>query len=94
MFPQLDSKGTAKPDKFNSNIYTYHKTRPQVSREGTRNGALTVEMVDHQMGTEYLDSSYMMLRIFLASLCYLSPTKEGHRGGAAAEQMMLYKKKI
>lgn len=35
----------------------------------------------------------MMLRIFLALLCYLSPTKEGCRGGAAAEQMMLYKKK-
>lgn len=47
VFPQPGSKGTAKPDKFNSNIYTYHKTRPQVSREGTRNGALTVEMADH-----------------------------------------------
>lgn len=35
----------------------------------------------------------MMLRIFLALLCYLSPTKEGRRGGAAAEHMMLYKKK-
>lgn len=49
VFPQLGSEGTAKPGTFNSNIYTYHKTRPQVIREGTRKGALTMEMTDHQM---------------------------------------------
>lgn len=49
VFPQLGSEGTTKPDTFNSNIYTYHKTRPQVSREGTRKDALSVEMTDLQM---------------------------------------------